>query len=79
MAEDVQVSMGGGANYSEQTLLQLVQHFRIHANIERIPCSVAIQQLISYVTANEEHDILCTGFQVKSQNPYKEKRSCTTL
>ena len=55
------------------TLRSQVEQLRVENKIKREKTSKTIEELTQFVLANQDKDILVTGFKKKDVNPYKTK------
>jgi hypothetical protein len=53
-----------------------IDQLRAEAAIEPMKVSLALKELIEYIEANIQTDILASGFINQNDNPYKEKAGC---
>lgn len=55
---------------------KMVEQLRKEAAVKPMLVSDAIKDLISYIEANQNSDVLAAGFTNQNENPYKEKSGC---
>ncbi|XP_012709986.1 guanine nucleotide-binding protein G(I)/G(S)/G(O) subunit gamma-12a [Fundulus heteroclitus] len=70
-------SKAQGSNNLNQAR-QAVQQLRLEAKKPRIKVSVASQDLVNFCNQHYKSDPLLVGIPA-SENPFKEKKSCTIL
>ncbi|KAK3103645.1 hypothetical protein FSP39_020722 [Pinctada imbricata] len=56
---------------------QLIQ-LRQEANIQRIPVSEAIEEILKYTNVHAQEDALVVGVN-QSDNPFRDQKSCAIL
>ncbi|XP_077978046.1 guanine nucleotide-binding protein G(I)/G(S)/G(O) subunit gamma-7-like [Glandiceps talaboti] len=59
-------------------LRKTVNQLKLEANLERMKVSQAASDLLQYCEQNQNVDYLLIGVPA-SENPFKEKKSCTLL
>ena len=60
----------------KQVLVFEIEQYRHQANMQRVPVSQAIQDIVKYCHANSSTDPFLNPVR---ENPFKEKRSCSIL
>lgn len=55
------------------------EQLRREAAIKRLPVSIAVADIIKYITEHEQDDCLLVGFSSQRVNPFREKAPCTLL
>ncbi|RZC37452.1 ADP ribosyl GH and/or G-gamma domain containing protein [Asbolus verrucosus] len=55
------------------------EQLRREAAIKRMPVSLAVADIIKYITEHEQDDCLLVGFTSQRVNPFREKTPCTLL
>ena len=63
---------------NQQVAKKLVEQLRVESDVQRLPISQTVQQMMAYIEQNKEHDPLIVGID-KKMNPFQEKNSCTIL
>jgi hypothetical protein len=57
---------------------RLVEQLRVERNVQRMPLSRSLKDLISFTEQNKDLDPLIVGIDKKA-NPFLEKSSCSIL
>ncbi len=57
---------------------KVVEQLRVECNMQRVPMSQSIKDLIAFTESNKGQDYLIIGVD-KKINPFVEKSSCTVL
>lgn len=57
----------------------VTEQLRREAGIKRVPVSVAVADIVRYISEHEQEDCLLVGFSSQKVNPFREKSSCTVL
>ncbi|KAK9872257.1 hypothetical protein WA026_017058 [Henosepilachna vigintioctopunctata] len=57
----------------------IVQQLRREAGFKRMPVSLAVADIIKYITEHEQDDCLLVGFSSQRVNPFREKTPCSIL
>ncbi|KAJ8927819.1 hypothetical protein NQ314_019701 [Rhamnusium bicolor] len=65
------------SNLQQQRLV--TEQLRREAAIKRMPVSLAVKDIIRYITEHEQDDCLLVGFSSQRVNPFREKTPCTVL
>ena len=58
---------------------QDVNQLRKEVKIKRLPVSVAIMDLVGFVSQQSSQDFLLSGYEGKKSNPFREKPTPTVL
>ncbi|KAK7482338.1 hypothetical protein BaRGS_00026466 [Batillaria attramentaria] len=53
-----------------------ILQLKIEANIRRMPLSITLSELASFIEAHSNEDHLLKGFPKPADNPFKEKGGC---
>ena len=61
-----------------QAAKKLVEQLRVESDVQRLPVSRTIQEMIQFIEQHKEHDPLIVGIDKKT-NPFHERSSCTIL
>ncbi|KAJ8299704.1 hypothetical protein KUTeg_023764 [Tegillarca granosa] len=61
-----------------QNLQKQLTQLRQEANVQRIPVSQAIEEILNYTNLHTEDDALVVGV-AQSENPFREAKSCAIL
>ena len=61
-----------------QAAKKLVEQLRIECEVQRVPVSQTVGDMINYMDRERENDPFLVGID-KKQNPFQEKNSCTIL
>ena len=61
-----------------QAAKKLVEQLRIECEVQRIPVSQSVGEMINFMDQNREIDPFIVGIDKKA-NPFQEKNSCTIL
>lgn len=65
------------SNLQQQRLV--TEQLRREAGIKRMPVSLAVRDIIKYITEHEQDDCLLVGFSSQRVNPFREKTPCNIL
>ncbi|XP_028144724.1 guanine nucleotide-binding protein subunit gamma-1 [Diabrotica virgifera virgifera] len=57
----------------------VTEQLRREAAVKRMPVSMAVKDIIKYITEHEQDDCLLVGFSSQRVNPFREKTPCTLL
>ncbi|XP_045523425.1 guanine nucleotide-binding protein subunit gamma-1 [Pieris brassicae] len=57
----------------------VTEQLRREAAIKRIPVSIAVADIVRFISDHEQEDCLLVGFTSQKVNPFREKSSCTVL
>ncbi|XP_019868277.1 guanine nucleotide-binding protein subunit gamma-1 [Aethina tumida] len=57
----------------------ITEQLRREGAIKRMPVSLAVKDIIKYITEHEQDDCLLVGFSSQRVNPFREKTPCTLL
>lgn len=55
---------------------QVTEQLRREAAVKRISVSLAVQDIIKFISEHEQEDCLLVGFSSQKANPFREKSSC---
>ena len=58
---------------------KLVEQLRGEAAIQRLPVSECVAEMVKFCENRQDHDVLISGFNKQSDNPFKEKGKCAIL
>jgi hypothetical protein len=62
------------SSVSEQK--KVVEQLRCEYSVQRKPVSECVKEMMDYMSANNEKDVLLNGFMTKKDNPFMEKGGC---
>lgn len=57
----------------------VTEQLRREAAIKRMPISLAVADIIKFITEHEQDDCLLVGFSSQRVNPFREKTPCTLV
>jgi len=57
---------------------KIVEQLRVECQVQRIPVSQSISEMMAFIDQRKDQDPLLTGIDNK-QNPFKEKGGCTII
>ena len=55
---------------------KLVEQLRLEYSVQRKPVSECVKEMMDFMNANNEKDVLLNGFPNKKDNPFMEKGGC---
>lgn len=58
---------------------KVVEQLRLEFNCERKTVSESVKEMMDFMNANNEKDVLLNGFATKKDNPFMEKGGCTIV
>ncbi len=58
---------------------KVVEQLRMEFNCERKTVSETVKDMMDFINANNEKDVLLNGFQTKKDNPFMEKGGCVIV
>ncbi len=61
-----------------QATKKLVEQLRVESDVQRLPVSQTIQEMVRFVEQQKEQDPLIVGIDKKT-NPFHERSTCTLL
>lgn len=64
---------------SVQQQRQITEQLRREAAVKRIAVSLAVQDMIKFISEHQRDDCLIVGFSSQKANPFREKSSCNLL